>query len=175
MSPAILPLSALRAPSSHAPLDAASATCFAGALRFLGDCWRWRDGTIETLVADEAPARLGFACRRMGDGRAFVEVPASISRIVDRLGWVLAGIATGVYDIDLGSVAYAGLPMEIEVGSDTSCAIGERVVASSGLLVALIPLAHWRGWCDRTPNMPVWRRHDEPGLEASARRQGWRG
>jgi len=148
-------------------------TCFSKNLQRSGDAWHWQDGTVEphhrSVPSWQADlrSRVGMRSTRV------VEIPSRLAEFFDPLGWVRRSAMRGDYDIDVSSGCFFVVSDQID--SSAQCAPAERRSAGTtcGVMVVLVPLAHWVRWCQSCPILPVWSAEDEAPLEETARQHGW--
>ncbi len=148
-------------------------TCFGKNLIRAGDRWRWTDGTIEERVHDVPSWRADLTNRVGGRSTRIVEIPSRLAEFYDPLGCIRRAAMRGDYDIDFSSGSYPSLPGPD--GPSAQCPPAELRLAGSiiGIMVILVPLAHWVKWCQGCPILPVWSADDESALEQEACDHGW--
>ncbi len=148
-------------------------TCFAKHLQRAGDRWLWLDGTIETRVHAVPSWQADLRSRVDMRSTRVVEIPSRLAEFFDPLGWVRRAAMRGDYDIDVSSGTY--LVVGDQIDSSAQCPPDERRSAGTtcGVMVVLVPQAHWVRWCQGCPILPVWSAEDEAPLEQTAREHGW--
>jgi hypothetical protein len=147
-------------------------SCFGGILVRTSVAWMWSDGEPEPRMRDVPTQRADLRSRI--EIRTLVEVPYRLAEFFDGLGWVLAAMRRGDYEVDVSTGFYP--TREFAVGSVAECSPEERraVGTTTGVMVILVPVAHWRLWSRECPLLPVWSLADEADLERRAESLGWR-